>query len=50
MGFTSYNFDSLNQMWDSVIEVLGIVERDGRVTSAVGGLIKKRRILNVLLF
>jgi hypothetical protein len=28
-------------MWDSVIEVLGIVERDGRISSAAGGLIEK---------
>jgi hypothetical protein len=37
-------------MWDSVIEVLGIVERDGRISSAAGGLIEKWRILSLSSF
>jgi hypothetical protein len=31
----------LDQMWNSVIEVLGMVETDGRAPSHVGGLIEK---------
>jgi hypothetical protein len=31
----------LDQMWNSVIEVLGMVETDGRAPSQAGGLIEK---------
>jgi hypothetical protein len=35
----------LDQMWNSVIEVLGMVETDGRAPSQIGGLIEKNGVI-----
>ncbi|XP_058783054.1 uncharacterized protein LOC131657705 [Vicia villosa] len=40
----------LDQMWSSVLEVVSIVNEDGRGPSQAAGLIEKWRVLNLLSF